>query len=55
MRILRWIKQAILFVFDPEIYFLAWIAFRNQFRTGRAAQISPSRNTRKRAKAMHSD
>jgi hypothetical protein len=55
MRILRWMKQAILFVFDPEIYFLAWIAVRNQLRPGRTAQVPPPRNVRKRAKAVNSD
>ena len=55
MRILRCMKQAILFVFDPEIYFLVWMAVRNKLRTGRTANISPPRNVRKRAKAVNSD
>ena len=32
MRLLQWVKRAIQFVFDPEMYFLALLALRNHLK-----------------------
>jgi len=54
MQILQWIRRAIQFVFDPEIYYLAWLAARNQLKGGRFNAIASGQNEQKRANAVSS-
>jgi hypothetical protein len=54
MQIFQWIKRAIQFVFDPEVYCLAWIALRNQLRSQRSPALASTEDKKKRAKAVHS-
>ena len=54
MQILRWMQRAIQFVFDPEIYCLAWLAVRNQLKGHRFNAIASDQNEQKRAKAVSS-
>lgn len=54
MQIFQWIKRAIQFVLDPEIYCLAWLAIRNHLKGRRSLELAATQDQKERAKAVHS-
>jgi hypothetical protein len=44
-------KQVVQFIFDPEIYCLAWIAVKNQFRKPSLIELPKPDTEEKSAKA----
>lgn len=54
MRIFQWMKRAIQFVFDPEMYYLAWLAIKNQFKPQHSSSPTANPDKKKRAKAFNS-
>lgn len=53
MRILLWMKRAIQFVFDPDVYCLALLAIRHHMRS-RSHELAITKEEKKRAKAVNS-
>ncbi len=54
MQIFRWMQRLFQFVFDPEIYCLAWLAVRNQLREPRGKPMPSNQGNKRRAKAVSS-
>ena len=53
MQIFQRIKQVVLLIFDREIYWLAWLATRNQFKKPVGADEAAIQTEKKRAKAVN--
>lgn len=53
MQIFQWIKRAVQFVFDPDVYDLAWLAIRNHWKQKPAQELAPCEDKKKHAKAIN--
>jgi len=54
MRIFQQMKQIVLLIFDREIYWLTWVALKNQFKKPHVADDPVLQAEKKRAKAVNS-